>query len=145
MVWAARSPACCCCWKKPMMPVISQQHPYTCQSFHGRRISFEAGNLERVGRMEEGRSARSPTGQSHVSARPLCAHTFAIAQPSHMACLGPSAQLSSSLLLLGPGEMPAFPFSVPSAFWAPPGPSPRCINLPAGGWLAGRQCKPGGG
>lgn len=52
-------------------------------------------------------------GRQLSKARPHCAHTFPTAQPSHMAGSDPSAQLSSPLLLLGPGEMPAFPLSVP--------------------------------
>lgn len=82
-----------------------------------------------LGEWRKGKLLRLPIGHNHVLARPHCAHIFPVAQASHMAHLGPSAHFSFSLPLLGPGEMPAFPFSVPSAFWAPPGPPPRHTNI----------------
>lgn len=129
VVWAASSPACCC-WKEGSCGNQSTTSS-TCQPLWGggllERITSRAGNLEGGGEewRKKGKLLRLPIGHSHVLAWPIVP-TFFCGPAFPRGPFRPIlAHFSFSLPLLGPGEMPAFPFSVPSAFWAPPWPTPN--------------------
>ena len=150
MVWAASSPACCC-WKKTMMLESVHSIPLHASPFiRGGGPIWKESHLKQavwkaMGRMDERTSAQVTNWAEPCFCQATCTYAFPTAQPSHMACPGQSSQLSSFLLLLGPGEMPAFLFSDP----LPLGPHlahSQNMNLSAGGWLAqGRHSKQGRG
>lgn len=74
---------------------------------------------------------RWPTGQRQAT---LCLMLSPLTSPSGSAGSDPSAQPASQALQ----KFQIFPF-------LPPGQSPRCINLPAGGWLGAGPYEQGTG
>lgn len=145
VVWAASPPACCC-WKKAVVSIIGLQHPSTCQSLHWgvgggiwKESHLKQAIWREMGRMEEGNSPRSPTEQSQAT---LCPH-FCYSPAFPHGRFRPICPTVIPSPAPGPWRNASIPPLCSSAFWVPPGPFPRCTNLPAGGWLAGRQCKLG--
>lgn len=134
-------PACCCCWKKAMMSIISLQHPSTCQSLHGgvgniwKQSHLKQAVWRELGRMEEGRSARSPTEQSQAT---LCPH-FSYSPAFPRGLFRPICPTVIPSPAPGPWRNASIPLLCSSAFWVPPGPYPRCTNLPSSWRMACSQ------